>query len=129
MDEIWENVIGYEGLYQISSLGRVKSIGNQAGRKEKVLKHNEKANSGYKYVVLCKNKIQKTITIHRLVAFAFVDNLENKEFVNFINRDGSDIRIENLEWCNRREISSRRYFGYLRDGDYQGVYYKKKVNR
>ena len=61
------DVIGYEGLYQISNLGNVKSLGNNKLRKEKILK-NGKTKYGYKTVCLSRNNVYKTYTIHRLVA-------------------------------------------------------------
>lgn len=124
-DEIWKDVTGYEGLYQVSNFGRVKSFGNTAGRKTKILKHNV-GSLGYAYVVLCKDKVQKTFKIHRLMAVEFIPNPTGRLFVNFKNADRSDLRLENLEWCNMREVSSRRWNGHKREGKYAGVYRLKK---
>ena len=74
MQEIWKDVVGYEGKYQISDLGRVKSfIGT-----EKILKQ-QKSKLGYMYIILCNKSVQKRFAVHRLVATAFIPNLDNKK--------------------------------------------------
>lgn len=98
--EIWKNIKDYEGLYQISSEGRVKSLGNNKTRKEKILK-NSKGSIGYLQVNLCKNGKLKRHSIHRLVAQAFIPNPDNLPEVNHINEDKTDNRVDNLEWCSR----------------------------
>ena len=90
--EVWIDVAGYEGLYQISNLGNVKRI--SSGKRLKP--HNHK---GYIRVALSKNNIAKHIDIHRLVAQAFIPNPENKPEVNHIDGDKSNNEVSNLEWC------------------------------
>jgi len=92
MEEIWKDILGYEGLYQISNLGRVKS-------KRKVLKPIK---GEYLKVGLSKNGIQKTLTIHRLVAQAFVDNPNKLNFVNHIDENKNNNVFTNLEWCTNK---------------------------
>lgn len=97
--EIWKDVEGYEGLYQVSSEGRVKSLGNNKTRKEKILK-NCKDKDGYLYVLLCKEGKKKYFTIHRLVAKAFLSNPNNLLEVNHKDENKQNNCVENLEWCD-----------------------------
>ena len=71
MIEIWKDVKGYEGLYQVSNLGRVKSLNYQRERREQILKPNKRAN-GYLQVELSKNGVRKACKIHRLVATCYM---------------------------------------------------------
>lgn len=96
--EIWKDIKGYEGIYQVSNYGRVKSLHNKFGNKELIMKLNKKYN-GYYQVRLKNNGESKDVSIHRLVALHFIPNPENKPQVNHINEDKSDNRAENLEWC------------------------------
>ncbi len=108
--EIWKDVIGYEGLYQVSNLGRVKSLIGWNGKKyinrERILKLSLK-NEPYNYhrykVSLKKNKLKKDFSIHRLVAIAFIPNPLNKPQIN--HKDGNHLNnhVENLEWCTAHE--------------------------
>lgn len=107
MQEIWKDIKGYEGLYQVSNLGRIKSLerktfGNKYGvhkLKEKILKKGKCGK--YNIVVLRKDKKNKTLYIHRLVAKAFINNPKKYPEVN--HKDGNTINnnVENLEWCDR----------------------------
>lgn len=101
--EIWKDIEGYEGLYQVSSEGRVKSLGNGKSNnsKEKILKSN-KNRGGYLKVDLHKEGKKKNYLIHRLVAQAFIDNPNNLPEVNHRNEDKTDNRVENIEYCNRK---------------------------
>ena len=116
MKEIWKDIKGYEGLYQVSNLGRVKSLEryDSYNKKvdEKILKTKE--NLGYIYVNLHKNGIQKGYKVHRLVAEAFIPNPDNKPCIDHINTIVTDNRVENLRWCtysenNRNPITMTKY--------------------
>lgn len=101
-EEVWKDVIGYEGLYQISNFGNVKSLGNSFSRKERFLKLSPQS-KGYLTVVLQKNGKRKMMLVHRLVAEYFVSNLNDKLQVNHINGIKTNNRAENLEWVSHRE--------------------------
>ena len=104
MQEIWKDIEGYEGLYQVSNLGKIKSIqylnrvNNKSYPRNKILKIiiNEK---GYLKVDLYKLKKKKRFRIHRLVAQAFIPNPNNFPEINHINGNKQDNSINNLEWC------------------------------
>ena len=94
--EIWKDIKGYEGLYQISNFGNVKRI-----QSNKYIKpHNEK---GYIRVALCKNNKVKHLYLHRLIATAFIPNPENKSDVNHKDGNKMNNKINNLEWTTRKE--------------------------
>lgn len=101
--EIWKDIEGYEGLYQVSNLGRVKS----KLRKGRILKPiNTKK---YYSVILCKNSTTKEIYVHRLVAYAFIPNPQNKPFINHIDGNKQNNYVENLEWCTQSENCRHAY--------------------
>ena len=105
MLEEWQSVVGYEGYYEVSNLGRVRSISRQAGIvhiKGRILKQFDSKN-GYLCVCLSKEGCSTTISVHRLVATAFVANPEEKATVNHINEDKHDNRASNLEWLTLQE--------------------------
>ena len=99
-NEIWKDVPGFL-YYQVSNMGRVKSIKRFDSRKhlvrERILKQSNRGN-GYKVVVLYSNG-HKMFTVHRLVAMAFIPNPEGFPQVNHKNEIKTDNRAENLEWC------------------------------
>lgn len=96
-NEIWKDIPGYEGLYQVSNLGRVKSL--ITGKKLKELN----AATGYLQAVLYKNRIPKRFLIHRLVAETFIKNPNKKPTVNHKNGVKHDNRLKNLEWATYKE--------------------------
>lgn len=118
-NEHWKDIDGYDGLYQVSDLGRVRSkhIGEW-----KILK-GEKHSNGYLYVCLCKDRKRKCVTVHRLVANAFIPNSdENKTQINHRNEIKSDNRVSNIEWCTAQYNNTyndlhrrRRHTNYRRN--------------
>lgn len=102
MDEIWRDIKGYEGLYQVSNLGRVKRLKSKYMKSERILKEGI-TTGGYRLVVLCKNNKSKTFRLHRLVAEAFIPNPENKPQVNHIDENKANNNVNNLEWMTAKE--------------------------
>ena len=107
MKELFKDIKGYEGLYQVSNLGRVKSLcrrvkGNKIIRRIVIMKP---AFSPIKYghISLCKNGNHATKNIHRLVAKAFIPNPENKPEVNHLDENKHNNNVANLEWVTRKE--------------------------
>lgn len=100
MEEIWKDITGYEGLYQISNFGRVKSFSKFSPPSGRILKTN--VSRGYVWVRLFDiNKKSKNHMVHRLVAFAFVNNPNNFKEVNHKDENKLNNRADNLEWCSR----------------------------
>lgn len=95
MEEVWKDIKGYEKLYQVSNLGRVKSL-----KTNKILKSNP--TFSYKFVGLYKNKRCKLITIHRLVATTFIENPNNYNIINHIDGNVNNNNVSNLEWCTQK---------------------------
>lgn len=108
--EEWRPIKGYEGLYEVSSIGRVKSLcrrviypsGNSRWVPEKILKPS-KSKKGYLSVSLYKNGKSTRSIVHRLVANAFIENPKEKPQVNHINEIRDDNRVSNLEWVTSKE--------------------------
>ena len=96
MKEIWKDKKDYEGHYQVSNFGRVKSI--KFG-KERILKLT-KDKDGYFFVNLYKNNKSKAFKVHRLVAEAFLPNTDNLPLINHKDEDKSNNIVSNLEWCD-----------------------------
>lgn len=101
-EEIWKPVVGYEGLYEVSSLGRVKSFSTHCHKEPKILKPLLTI-WGYHYINLCRNRKHKPASIHRLVATAFIPNPNKLPVINHKNGVKTDNRAENLEWCTPKE--------------------------
>ena len=97
-NEIWKDILGYEGLYQVSDKGRVKSI---VYGKEKIRKLVRNKN-GYLRVGLRKNGKMKQCLVHRLVGQSFIPNPHNLPQVNHKDENKTNNCVENLEWCDRK---------------------------
>ncbi len=96
--ETWKPIKGYEGLYEVSDQGRVKSLINKP--KEMYLK---KHNRGYRQVELTNGEERKTYLVHRLVAEAFLPNPQKYPQVNHIDEDKQNNAVSNLEWCTAKQ--------------------------
>ena len=101
MEEEWRDIAGYEGLYMVSNLGRVKSLNYNRTGQERTLKV-AKNRYGYLYVNLSNGGISKNYTIHRLVAVTFLPNPENYNEINHKDENKENNCVQNLEWCSRK---------------------------
>ena len=109
MIEVWKDIEGYEGHYQVSNIGRIKSVRRTVQTKqgdrnisERILK-KIKIQTGYNQVMFSVGGVKKACKVSRLVASAFIDNPENKPQVNHINENKTDDRCLNLEWVTAKE--------------------------
>lgn len=116
-NEVWKDVIDYEGIYQVSNTAKIRSIDRLCyvenhgktrcsvtqKRKGRIIIPYRSKRTGYYMVVLSKNGVHKTKNIHRLMAVAHIPNPENKPQVN--HKDGNKVnnKIENLEWVTHKE--------------------------
>lgn len=114
--EVWRDVVGYEGIYQVSDKGRVKSLPRRMRKKELILTSTSNG-TGYMIVNLYKDKKRKSHLVHRLVLSAFnpVEDSNNLE-VNHKNFETHDNRLSNLEWCTKQE-NMDHYFSNNRERD------------
>jgi len=121
MKELWKDIPGYEGRYKVSNTGKVKSF----------LKNKENGSvlvpefaRGYPSVGLCDGKRKKTVSIHRLVALAFVPNPHNYNEVNHKDENKQNNNADNLEWCSRAYNMSYKTARFR-----QGISASKKVEQ
>jgi len=125
ISEIWKDIAGYEGYYQVINTGRVKSLTRKIANpgcysgtciiRERILKPGLDVH-GYYFVNLCKDKSQRSFMIHKLVATAFIPNPESKPQVNHIDFNTKNNNLSNLEWVTARE-----------NGQHSSVNHKKKI--
>lgn len=102
MTETWKEIASYEGLYEVSDLGRVKSLNYNHTGKENILKPH-KNSKGYLRVRLCKNGQVNHIAVHRLVACAFLPNPNNLDTINHKDEVKTNNAVSNLEWMSRKD--------------------------
>lgn len=113
MKEVWKDIAGYEGFYQVSNMGRVKSLDRYVPHKtfgKKFCKGHIMAthinNAGYVSVNLCKGNKYTSYDIHRLVAIAFLSNPDKLPEVNHIDENKQNNHIGNLEWVTKQQNES-----------------------
>ena len=109
MKEIWKDIKDFEGLYQISNLGRIKSLLDNKGKKREIIRKPRKAKNGYLYLNLWNNGKYKTVKIHRLVAEYFIDNVNELPVVNHIDGNKLNNSANNLEWCTYKQNTIHAY--------------------
>lgn len=139
MEEVWKDIEGYEGLYEISNKGNVKSLVNNNGvAREKILKPFIDS-YGYEKVRLCKNKTSKIYFVHRLVAQAFIENPNNYPCINHKDECKTNNVVTNLEWCThkynleynngqkrRAESRSKKVYQFSKEGELIAVWESTK---
>jgi hypothetical protein len=121
--EIWRDIKGYEGLYQISNLGNVKNT-----KTLRILKACINTN-GYKIVNLCRDGKTKCLQIHRLLALNFIPNNENKTCVDHINNIRLDNRLKNLRFVTNQENNMNALIRKNNTSKIKGVYFNKACNK
>jgi hypothetical protein len=114
--EIFKDIKGYEGIYQISNLGNVKSY-----KKNRVkIRIPTKNTNGYLCLGLRKNNKRKMYLIHRLISEYFIENKNNKPYINHIDGNKLNNNINNLEWCTQKENVNHSWkIGLSKISDYQ----------
>ena len=133
--EEWREVKGYEGLYEVSNLGRVKSLMDCNGQARTLVLKVQKHRCGYQLVFLCKDGKMKGFVVHRLVATTFIPNPDGLPCVNHIDEDKTNNRADNLEWCTakyninygtcikrRAEKQGKRVYQYTKSGSFVRSY-------
>lgn len=106
MLEIWKAIEDYEDLYQVSNLGRVKSLNYKRTGKERILKPGYYTKYGHQDVNLCKDGVRTMKSIHRLVAEAFIPNPENKPCIDHIDCNPTNNCVYNIRWVSHKENSN-----------------------
>lgn len=109
-EEIWKDIEGYEGLYQVSNIGRVRSLKWYGGQQIKLRTLTDNG-TGYLKVSLTHKRVSKNFLVHRLVALAFIPNPNGYEFVNHKDENKQNNVVENLEWCTK-SYNSIYYLNY-----------------
>lgn len=109
MEEEWRPVKGYEGLYEVSNMGRVKSL----HRSQIIILKQHVDHSGYMHVCLNKDGTPNTKRVHRLVAIAFIQNPNNYEIVNHKDGNKKNNTVDNLEWCTQSYNIKHAYHNSL----------------
>ena len=112
--EIWKEIEGYEGLYEVSNTGKVRSLDRYTtGNRNRLLKGKElrqrKNELNYCFVHLCKDGISKNTRVHRLVAQEFIPNPEDKPYINHKDANPMNNHVDNLEWCTQQENIQHAY--------------------
>lgn len=132
--EEWRSIPGYEGLYEVSSYGRVRSLDRYVKYSNGIMHLHKgrilstgKDKDGYFIVCLYKNKTHKFYHIHRLVALTFIPNSDNFPCVNHKDEDKTNNRLDNLEWCNHKynmnynDVLKRRSQRMKENGIYEKI--------
>lgn len=126
INEIWKDVVGYEGYYQVSNLGNVKSLKRKWVKEDKILAPH-KNNQGYFCIDLNKDGKRQKYLISRLVGFAFLEPVDGCDTIDHINRITTDNRVENLRWATNYMQGQNK--DYVLNAKHICIYYSKRPNR
>jgi hypothetical protein len=121
--EIWKDITGYEGIYQISNLGNVKNTNTS-----RILKPRLNSN-GYKFVTLHCNGKKKMMRIHRLIAIHYIPNDENKQCVDHIDNNRTNNKLSNLRWCTNQQNNMNQSISKNNKSGAKGVTFYKRTNK
>ena len=124
-EEVWKDIKCYEGLYQVSNLGRVRSLNYNRTNEIKVIKETIDIN-GYAYVDLSKRGEKKRYKVHRLVADTFISKIDSKDNIDHINTIRTDNRVENLRWCTHKENMNNKITKINLSNSLKGRTFNKK---
>jgi hypothetical protein len=134
-NEIWKNVVGFEGLYMVSNFGRIKNLPKQINNGNSIYLSKEKIKKetinkqGYSTITLTKNNKGKRFLLHRLIAESFIPNIEKKRVVNHIDNNPKNNKVSNLEWVTHRENTCHQIKKQNCSSIYIGVTLHKKRNK
>lgn len=138
MDEAWADIDGFEGMYQVSTIGRVRSlprdVAMRRGGREYTMHHKGRvlrqvrSKDGYATVQIFKDSKPHTFKVHRLVATAFISNQDNLPEVNHIDGNKTNNTVENLEWCTKSHNMRHAYENGLISKENK-TFNRKKVRR
>lgn len=106
MNEVWKDVVHYEGLYEVSNLGRIRNKNTQQIKEQHSNYNKKTGNGGYMFVTLYKHNKSKREYVHRLVAMAFIPNPDNLPHVNHKDEVKTNNEVSNLEWCTAQYNNS-----------------------
>ena len=137
MEEIWKDINDYEGLYQVSNLGRIKSLkrkvdagnGKMRWQYERIMSNKKTNGNGYNIVSLHKNGKSKNKCVHRLVAEMFIKNTNNYKYINHKDENKQNNCVNNLEWCTAQYNVTYNNLHIRKGIKNRNNKYSKRINR
>jgi len=128
MIEEWKPIKHFEGLYDISNKGRIKSL-KRKNRLTEIIRRNPISKFGYEVIVLCKKGKEFQFRVNRLVGLAFIENLDNKKEINHIDGNKLNNNVDNLEWCSKLENEQHCWKTGLKDFKGENHFRAKFTNK